>query len=256
MKTLIKPTYSLPLERTIPSPNLSDYSMLLYGEEKIGKTSLAAQFEKALFLMCEPGGKALSIFKQDIFNWDDFVGYVKALRKDTRFKTVVVDTVDVLYPMMERAVCKELGIDDPTDAGYGKGFRKLDLEFSKWMTFLLKLGKGVIFTSHATEKEVENRSGETIHRTQPTMPKGAAKILEPMVDIWAFYKYRTNGARSIIIAGSDTISAGSRAKGHFLGVREIPAGKSEEEAYKNFVDAFNNKLVIEPPKLKLKMKLK
>lgn len=253
-KEIAKPMYLLPTEKTTPSTRLADYSILLYGEEKIGKTSLAAQFEDPLFFMCEPGALALSIYKRDIFSWEDFVGYTKSLTKDKKFKTIVVDTVDVLYPMMERFVCKSLGIDDPTEAGYGKGFRKLDLEFSKWMSFLLKLGKGVIFISHATEKEVENREGDTIRRTIPTMPKGAAKILEPMVSIWAYYKYKRGGERSIILSGSETISAGSRAKGHFLGLNEIPGGKSEEEAYKNFVAGFNNKLVVERPRLTMKLK--
>lgn len=245
----------LPTKRSEASKNLEDYSILMYGEEKIGKTSLCSMFQDAVFLMCEPGGKALNLYKVDIFSWEDFISCTRLLKQDKKFKNIVVDTVDVLYPMMQRFVGKREGFDDPADVGYGKGFRQLDLEFSKWMTYLLKLGKGVIFTSHATEKEYETREGKTVDKTVPTMPGGARKILEPMVDIWACYRYAKDGKREIVVQGSDRISAGSRAKGHFVGVPRIPAGDSEEEAYKNFVDAFNNKL----PKLEnvnMKMKLK
>lgn len=246
--------YKLPVEKSEPSVNLADYSILLYGQEKIGKTTFAAQFEDALFLMCEPGGKALSIFKKDIFSWDDFIAYAKLLKKDKRFKTIVVDTVDVLYPMCERSVCAKLGVSDIQDAEWGKGWRALAVEFSRWMSFIQKLDKGVIFISHATEKEIKFRGGGSVHRTVPTMPKGAAAVLEPMVDIWAYYKHGRNGERSILIQGDEEVSAGSRAEGHFLGVNSIPGGKSAKETYQNFVAGFNNKLVAVKPRLTMKLK--
>ena len=47
----------LPTKKSKIESDLSKYSILLYGKIKIGKTSLAAQFPDALFLMTEPGGK-------------------------------------------------------------------------------------------------------------------------------------------------------------------------------------------------------
>ncbi|OGV48639.1 MAG: hypothetical protein A2017_02880 [Lentisphaerae bacterium GWF2_44_16] len=49
----------LPKEKTMPKTALSDYTTLIYGMSKAGKTSLCAEIPDALFLSCEPGTNAL-----------------------------------------------------------------------------------------------------------------------------------------------------------------------------------------------------
>lgn len=246
--------YLLPKEKSKPSKNLSDYSILLYGEEKIGKTSFAAQFPDAMFLMCEPGSKALEIYGQSVNSWVDLKGYLKVLAKDTRFKTIVIDTVDVAAVLCEKYCAAKLGVEDVQDAEYGKGWRKLKAEMGQWLTFAGNMGKGIVYISHSTEKEIKNRSGDSRHRIVPTMDKRAAEIMEAYVDIWAYYKYEEDGSRTIQIRGTENVAAGVRTPKNFIGITEIPGGKSEKEAYDNFVAAFENRLSLEKPKLKLKMK--
>lgn len=229
----------LPTEPSHPLDELAEHSMLWYGREKIGKTSLAAMFERAYFLMCEPGGKDLTIFKNDINDWYQFKGAVAALKSDKRYKTVVVDTVDKAYDFCQDAVCAQLAIDHPSDEEWGKGWGRVKSEFSETMTSLLHLGKGVIFTSHAVEREIKRRGGNNTTRTMPTMAAGARAVIEPMVDIWAYMAYDANGDREMVIRGDDVIAAGHRLRKRFIGIEKIPMGKTPEQAYKNFMAAWN-----------------
>ena len=87
---------SLPTELTKRMTRFGDFSLWLYGERKIGKTTLASLFPDAFFLFTEPGGKDLELMSRPVTNWKTFTGYVKLLEKDTRFKTVIVDTVDLV----------------------------------------------------------------------------------------------------------------------------------------------------------------
>lgn len=247
----------LPTVRSIPETRLSAYSILLYGQEKIGKTSFTAQFPKPLHLMFEPGGKSLALFKEDIKDWAHFRKVLLAIEKDKTFENVVFDTADVAYTMAERWVCEDNGVKDLEDMEFGKGWRKIRLEFHQCINRLLKTGKGVIFTSHVSEKQFKRRGGDSTDRIVPSMSNQARGILEPIVDIWCYYRYTATGGREFVIRGNEEISAGTRTKGHFLGIDRIPAGKSEEEAYQNFLSAFNNKGVgMEDPKLKFKFKVK
>lgn len=248
--------YSLPEEKSVPSTNLSDYSVLLYGEEKIGKTTFAAQFPSAIFLMCEPGSKALSIYSRPVNSWQDMKAYLKLLEKDKKFRTIVIDTVDVAYLLCEKYCASKLGVEDINDAEYGKGWRKAKAEFRQWMAFAGNLGKGIVFISHSTEKEIRSRNGGARHRVVPTMDRRASDIMEADVDIWAYYRYNSDGSRTLQIRGTEEVAAGVRTKNNFLGVTEIPGGKSEEAAYKNFVAAFENRLEVQRPRVKLRMKLK
>jgi AAA domain len=105
----------LPTARSVPSNRFFDYSWLCFGEKKIGKTTLWSNVEKAMFLMTEPGGRALSIYQVPIRNWKEFTGYVQLLERDKFYELVVVDTIDLAFKMAEKRALQRLGIDDPSE---------------------------------------------------------------------------------------------------------------------------------------------
>jgi hypothetical protein len=214
---------------------------LLYGREKIGKTSFAAQFPETLTLLFEPGGKALRIFERKPKSWLEFKGYLELLKADKSFRTVVIDTVDIAFRMCYAYICKREGIDHPSEEKFSKAWTMMEDEFSECMSALLKLDKGVIFISHDKEKEIKTRTG-SVHRIVPTMSNQARKVLEPMVDIWVYCRYNENSDREFVLRGDESISAGHRLQNnHFKELITVPMGRTAEEAYKNFVDAFNGK---------------
>lgn len=245
---------SLPTEKSDPCDKLQDYSILLYGAKKIGKTTLASMFPKALFLFCEPGGKALSVYGRPVRNWREFKGYVRLVCKSKMYENVIVDTGDYMYEYALEYVCKKLVIDHPSDEAWGKGWKAVKAEVADEVNKLLHSGKGVIFISHAREEEIETRDGRKYNKTSSTLPGQAKELLEGLVDIWAYYTY-DGKRRVLIIRGDDYNDAGHRIEGRFqypdgTPIRKISMGSSKEEAYKNFVAAFENKL--EKPVLKLK----
>lgn len=237
--------YELPAVKSKPKTAIGDYIILLFGEKKIGKTMLSAQFPDAVHAMWEPGGKALEIYQSEFADWGTFKKAVTKLRTDTRFKTVVIDTVDLAFKAADAYACAKLAIDDPADEEWGKGWRAIRKEFERQIHRLISAGKGVIFISHAVEREIKTRRGSSSHRLVSTMPRQAAEIIEGLVDVWACFSY-DGDQRVLIIGGDEDVSAGHRLDGRFNwrgeAIRKIPMGQSAEEGYKNFVAAFNNKL--------------
>lgn len=241
-----KPTLSLPMESSSPSGRLQDYIMLFYGEKKIGKTSTASKFSKTFFLMCESGAKALSIFQRPVTSWAEFKGYISLIRQDKRFDTVVVDTADLAYNMCFRHVCQKLGVEHPSDEEWGKGWAAIKDEFNAEINRLTLAGKGVIFISHSTDREIKTRSGLKYHRIMPTVGGQAREILESIVDVWVYFSY-DDKKRVMVVEGDDHVSAGHRLETRFQypngeRIREIPMGSTATEAHGNFVKAFNNQL--------------
>lgn len=239
--------YKLPDKPSTPLQTLGGYTMLLYGEKKIGKTTLCAEFPGALFLMFEPGGKALRIFQEPMNSWLKFTRFVDLIIKDEKFKTIVIDTVDFAYDDCLICECKKLGIEHPSDAGWGKGWASVKSEFSRQIRKLLRSGKGVIFISHQREVEIETRSGKKFHRKTNTMTGQGKETIEGLIDIWANYDYVGEG-RYLTVLGDDYIDAGNRCKENFkytdgIKIRKIYMGNSPKEAYTNFINAFNNKLI-------------
>jgi len=238
--------YELPAEKSEPSDSLQDYSILLYGPKKIGKTSLTAQFEGAMSFMTEPGGKAQAMFQAPCRDWAELRGKTRLFIKDDRFRTGIVDTADLAYEQCLAYTCKKMVIDHPSDEAFGKGWNAVRKEFQSWVMELLGSGKGVIFISHQKEHEFKTRRGDAFNKVGASMAGQAADVIEGLVDIWGNYTY-DGKRRYLIIGGSEEVDAGSRVEGHFINgggesIDRIPMGRNAKEAYRNFVAAFNNQL--------------
>lgn len=233
----------LPTELSEPVDDIGAYTWLIFGEKKIGKTSLTALMGKALHMFTEPGGKALRLYPITIDSWKRFKKAVKAFVKSD-YDTAVIDIADKLYPMCEDYTCEKLVISDLSEEDWGKGWRENRKEFERVMDMLLNSGKGVVFISHAQEQEVETRDGSKYDRVMPTMHKRMRDLVEGVVDVWAYYTY--NGKRRVLqILGDDHISAGHRLEGRFQTpngrpLRFIGMGSSAKQGYTNLVAAFNN----------------
>jgi hypothetical protein len=239
-------------ELTEPSGHLEDYIILLTGEKKIGKTTLAAEFnsERSYFLATEVGYRGLRIRKSDITDWRTAKAAAKALKKaGKKYGPIIVDTVDKLYQLCDEYICDKLAIKNLADEDWGKGYAECRKEFDRFITTLSQIGVGLILITHTEEREVKRRGGGTYDRIIPTMSNQARKVIEPLVDIWTYYMY-DGDRRVLVIVGDDHIAAGHRLVDRFRTpdgkpVKQIDMGRSAKRGYKNLVACFNN--TYEPP---------
>ena len=233
--------------------DLSNYILLLYGREKIGKTVTGAQFPEAIFFATEPGTKGLEIFEFNhedggVKDWEVFRTGVDLLERSKRFKTVVIDTVDRAYDMCLDWVCENLNIEYPghDDAGkedFGKSRRAVKQEFLKQIHRIVQSGRGVVFISHSKETEIKPRSGEKYTRIFPTMGNQARAVVEALVDLFFYCEYAkdVNGKvrRIFVCQGDETIWAGTRPTLTKTFPRFLPMHKNK--GYKIIKKAFLGK---------------
>jgi len=238
---------SLPTERSEPATKIGNYSLLLYGRKKIGKTSLVSNFPTTFCMMFEPGGKSLRIYQKPINQWEEFLGYIDLLETtDHPFKTVSIDTGRVAYERCMDYVCKVNGFEHPQDESYGKGWNKVRTELTGAFIRLMNLGLGVIVICHENISDITRRNSEVYNRITPDLPKQAAGFFAAVIDTIGYYRYLDDDKRVITIGGSEDLEAGTRCEENFFtksGERiiNIPMGNSSKEAYANLLNAFNNK---------------
>lgn len=212
----------LPTEKTLPVDDVGLTTMLLYGPPKIGKSTIANSFPEALFVATEEGLKFQESYKVGISNWEDFKELCAKLRKEKhRFKSIVIDTADLLFKVAEDYICKKHGIEHPSDLEYGKGWGFLRDEFQKAITPLAvpeKTGEvrfGLLFISHARDVEVKGRIIKT-HRTVCTLSGTARKVLLPLVDCIGYCGFKLDAAgeptkeRIVTFEPSEQVEAGDR----------------------------------------------
>jgi hypothetical protein len=173
----------LPQEKTPPRNSLSDLTVLVWGGQKIGKSTFCSNADGALFLATEAGLNSLDVYQHPILTWEDFLQACAEIAEGKhRFKTVIVDTVDNAYKLCAQYICEKHKIEHESDLGYGKGWALINSEFYRVLNKLTLLPYGLFMISHSQEKEIESRTGKYT-KMVPTLPDKARKIVLGMVDM-------------------------------------------------------------------------
>jgi len=215
---------ALPKTKTPPSNNINEYTYLIYGEPKVGKTTFASNFPNAIFAATEAGHRFVEVYKQDIRNWDDFKQLARDLIKEEHeFKTLVVDTVDNLYTMAAKSVCMEMGISHQSDADFGKAYDRIKQQLMDIITALTQRGMGMVFLSHVDTREIthhrnvsDGKGGHVVAEvktkvTDATLSGSAKKVIRGLCDMIFYCYIDDRGDRWLRTKQTETIVAGDRS---------------------------------------------
>lgn len=173
----------LPTKKTAPKTDLTDFTILVHGKQKYGKSTFCSMAPDALFLATEPGLNSLETYQVPITSWDDLLAAAGEIAQGNHsFRTIVIDTIDLAYRMCADHVCRRAKVEHESDLTFGKGFALVNNEFYRVLTKLGHLPYGLVLISHSQDREVETRTGKVV-RTIPTLPDKARKIVLGMVDM-------------------------------------------------------------------------
>ena len=247
-----RPKVKLPLKHTLPGGSLRDFSVLMHGEKKVGKTSLANQGEDMVFfLQHDPTQKTLRRLEYLIPDWLTYLDVVKRLHAMAEagkfpYDRVVLDRADIWFHNCQAYICQKFGVAHPQEVAWGECWSALRTEFARGVRLLLDLPNATWFICHSVWKEVETRDGDTVTKLSPALTRTAEETLSGLVDAWIAYDY-SGSERVLCLQGSDRIGAGHRLDGHFLTtdgkpIRTLHAKGSAKAAFKQLERAFDNKI--------------
>lgn len=176
----------LPTQPTKPKAEFEAFTTLIYGAPKTGKSTLASQFDRPLFLATEAGLNSLETYNVTVADWTTFLRACKEIAEGKHdFKTIVIDTVDNLFDQCAAYICKRNNIQYEGDLEWGKGFKFVKDEFMRAVTKLSLLPYGLLFISHADLVEIKSRTG-TMNQYMPSVSRRIRKDLIAMCD-FVFY---------------------------------------------------------------------
>lgn len=205
----------LNLEPSTLSRDLTGYITYVYGQPKVGKTTLARDMG-ALILSCEDGTRAMTgAYAQIMRSWSD-IRTIMRMCKDpkfkARYKAIAVDTVDVAAALCEKYVCNQLEIATLGEGGWGKnGWATFKKEFEEVFRSISLEGYAVLFISHAKDKEFVRPDGSKYNKIVPTVSESINNIVKGMSDIIAYgYQEFGTNERNMVLRSDGSIEAGSR----------------------------------------------
>lgn len=172
-------------------------SILLYGVDGVGKTSLAAEFPSPIYLATEgerPPSDVEMATPGTVESLDDvFNVFRDLLETEHDFKTVIVDSLDGLEPLVWRATCARLGINSIEEPGYGRGYIETDTEWSDYLggvAALTRAGLYVVQLAHPEVIRFDSPITDPYSRYQPKLHKRANALVREKADVVAFMNYR------------------------------------------------------------------
>ena len=209
------------LKPTKINKDLRGKFVLLYGQPKIGKTTLAASFPKNLLLAFEPGYNGLDdIMVQPITKWADFLTVINQLAKpevQEMFNTITIDTADIAWDYCEKYICASNPKEDgsiPKALGeipWGKGYDLCKKAYDEAFRKIAMMGYGLVFISHEQLKNVKTEKGDEYQKFMPTLADRPKLLINRLVDIIAYLRESAqDGKRYIYTRGDERFEAGSR----------------------------------------------
>ncbi len=175
--------------------------ILIYGVPGVGKTTFASTFPSPILLRAEDGAAALDIptFPALVTELRQMDKIVSALLKPHNFKTLIIDSLDWLEPVVWTYTSADAGKASIEDFGYGKGYVKAEETWRRIVAKLEKLrqrGMHIITIAHAVPVTYDAPDTDPYQRYSLKLHKRAAAVWMEWADMVLFLNYRTNVIKS------------------------------------------------------------
>lgn len=163
---------------------------LIHGTPGIGKTTFATCARSPIVMRTEDGLGEIEVATFPEFEtYDQFMEAMASLFEEHDFKTVVIDSLSALEPMIWKKVAEDHGKNNLEDIGYGKGYiYALDYwrEVVEACKALCRQGIMPILIAHTDIVKFDSPETDPYDRYQIKLHKKAFQFLYEQCDIIGF----------------------------------------------------------------------
>lgn len=176
--------------------------ILLYGVEGVGKTTFGAAAPSPVFIQTEDGLSEIDCpaFPKASTYGEVMEALTSLATEEHKFKTLVIDSVDWLEPLVQKHACEQNNWQSIEDPGYGKGY-VATLDY--WRDYINALnylrderGMAIIQLAHNDIKVFQNPETEPYDRYIVKLHKSASSLIREHCDCVFFANYRIGTTQS------------------------------------------------------------
>jgi len=168
--------------------------MLIYGENGIGKSTLAAQFPKPLMLNFEDGVHSIDADSTDRFrSYRELQDFLTIELPRTDYRTIVLDTADWLEKMLMDEVARSSGKATIEDIGFGRGYQSLEKLWKQLfvqLEFFWNQNRHIVFTCHEIIDRFADPEGDTFNFYRPALHRAGSGCVTEWCDEVLFCKHK------------------------------------------------------------------
>lgn len=203
--------------------------MMLYGDNGIGKSTLAAKFPRPIMLNLEDGARDVEVDKTEKINdYTAFRGAVSwLLQNEHDYRTVIIDSADWLEGLIFKHVAASANKKSIAAIPYGQGYEEAIAVWTTTISDLEQLWHSqmhVVITAHVKIAKFANPTGDAFNYYAPALHEKTGSKLLDWCDEVLFLTTRVQtikkeegfgGSRVIGIGGTERIIYTTDVASHF-----------------------------------------
>lgn len=167
----------------------------IYGDEGIGKSTLATQFPAPLVLDTEDGTHHLDVARVSVHDWKTLTLAVTELAVNPQgFQTIVIDSADWAEKLLIEWLLKTSGKKSIEDFGFGRGYTMLAEHWTRFLAscdVLVSHGINVVWVAHSCVKRVSPPDQtDGYDRYELKLTKQVSPLLREWCDLLLFCTYK------------------------------------------------------------------
>ncbi|WLA86859.1 ATP-binding protein [Bradyrhizobium elkanii] len=172
----------------------------IYGVPKIGKSSLAAEFPRPVFIQTAAGESVPAGIVADtieVRNYNDLCEAIGALvNEEHSYATAIFDSTTGLENIIRAEACARNGWKTIEEPGYGKGYKIAATIFLEYIDGIMTLRSlrqmAVVQLGHCDISRFESPTTDPYSRYRVNLHKDAADIIEANSDVIAFLNFKAS----------------------------------------------------------------
>jgi hypothetical protein len=177
----------IPTQRRGRKTGVAQSNTQIFGDPKIGKTTLLARMENALILDTENGTGFVDAYVMPVPDYPAFMAaYKEVTEVPHHYSPICIDTLDGVVRYCTAEVCRSRAVKDLADLPFGKGYHQLANGLIQILAKLASLGRGLWMTAHVREVEVDVTGVGKVLRAEPSLPGSVAKQVLAFADFVLF----------------------------------------------------------------------
>lgn len=191
--------------------------ILAFGPEGSGKSTFGATAPDPIFLCAEDGTANLDVVRlPEPTTWDEVFAALELLRAPelSDRKTLVVDSLDWLEPLIWAHVAAKAGKTSVEDFGFGKGYVAALDEWRKFLAALERLkrekGMWIVLLAHSLVRNFANPEGDNYDRYQLKLNEKAGGLIKEWCDEVLFLRFETYTYKETEKSKAKGVSSGDR----------------------------------------------
>jgi len=193
--------------------------VLIHGVEGVGKTTFGAEAPNSIILGPEKGSSWLDVARfPEVRSFQEARDAIKELTMERHdYQSLVIDSLDWLEPLVERAVCDLDGSEsiEKAQGGFGKGYVACKTMWRGLMNDLsdlrAKRGMNIIVVAHSVVKaHSDPRTNAQYDRYVMRLNDKSAQVWKEFVDTVLFATFEVHTKKQATGDKSKAFSTGNR----------------------------------------------